>query len=246
VSITGDARAGYCRLASHKTYQIQLRWEPVASLEALQQGVRKYLSKLSKDQRGAQAKFEIEQHGATSLTYRFQGRSTSRGIALLHGERKLGVMAEVVSAKGENLASAHQRIASGVSIQSKELLVWEVLGLRAKVPKDLTLSKRNFLAGRTDLEFSRGRLPGLVASRWGLAFDLLAKHELPDWAKAALDLPRATVEEVEEGVLLRQQNRLSGERTAIVRVVPEDNKILAIRSKTGHATCQPRWEWLAF
>jgi hypothetical protein len=156
----------------------------------------------------------------------------------------LAVIVEVMSPQNDSLSSVHRKVFDAMTVQTGEHYVWNVLGLRVAIPSNLNLIKSSFLAGRTTLEFAESRSPVIVADRWGLASQLLGKHEFEHWARAALGLPKATALRLDERHLQFDQTPLFGVRRAVVGVYPIENKIQAVRSRSRKAELTPDRSWL--
>jgi hypothetical protein len=117
------------------------------------------------------------------------------------------------------------------------------LGLSVRLPSAWSLRRHAFQAGKTSLEFEQ-KLGSIECVRWGFAEQLLRQHEFEHWARAALDLEKATCVAEAEGLRLSHA-RLAKSVEAIAALQEDRNQIVTVKLTQVRASSRPEWEWLA-
>ncbi len=153
---------------------------------------------------------------------------------------------EAVSTKADSLLSPFRAIAnsfrSGNGVADRE--PWAIFGLETSLPRGLRVERKEFRAGRTSLVL-KGRRVVLRAERWGFGSQLVERHGLEPWARAALVMPRAEVHEEPMGLRLRQARLFPAPAEALVALQAERNQIVAIVATARDPKWRPEWDWLS-
>jgi hypothetical protein len=247
VSIEGDQKQGYARLGSTRAHQVQLRWDTVAKAPSISDSLERYLARIGKDSRKAAFTKEINVASESEASYRYSGRASARGSIRYIPDRNLVVLVECVTPGKDSLSAAHQKISSSLKVDCGDLYHWQVLGLNVYLPKDLEVGKRQLFAGRTTIQFTAGKHTLVTAERWGLASELLAKHDFLEWARAALELPRANITDEDVGIRLVQKGHLlTRTQTALVGLYPKENRIQSVKVQSNRSEWNPEWRWIGF
>ena len=242
VTITGNRKEGYVRLASTGRLSCQVRWKEADKAGNLEERLETYLGKIRADARKAKSKIETHSEpDGDGLGYQYSGYAHGKG-RLFHDTKTWRVFfLEVTSTKADRLGAPFKAIEDSFETGKER---WAVLGLDVMLPGYLKVEKKTFLSGRTQLILG-GQGAVVDAQRWGFGEQLLAKHGFANWARAALEMEKAAVLEADAGIALELPNILRGPSYALAKLLPELNQIVSIKVRTRKPEWRPSWEWFA-
>lgn len=240
VSLSGDRRSGYARLASPRDLSLQVRWAPLGSGE-LAPALNRYLDRLAGDARRHRRSFDRDVHAESGvLRYRYQSELDGEGLLFPSGDGRvvfIEAVGESVTARRRVVQSARDSFATGTER-------WSVLGLDLTLPAPLRVERREFLAGRTALTLA-GRGVRVTAERWGLAEGLLARRSLSEWVSDRLGRGwSVTAPPANECRAELRRKTLIGFDEALVRHQPDANQIVLLRVRSRDSRWRPQWDWL--
>jgi hypothetical protein len=236
VNVSGSFDEGYVRLASPARAAIQVRWQRAKGDAGITAAISAYEARLRKDAAKGREAFSFQLNGRE---YRWSGAGQGRGLAMYCDDPSRTFLLEVIGGRGDQLLPLYSKLKRSFSGCTE---VWSVLGLRVSLPAEFRLDKHEFQAGKTQLRLKKSGAT-LDCARWGFAEQLLAKHSLGEWAKAALAMPKAIVEEEGAGVRLCGGDFVS-KKEALVRVQPDQNQIVTVKATYRRQSEGPRWDWL--
>ena len=243
-TITGARAEGYVRLASAGKLSIQIRWKRSKKPNDLLPSLKEYLAKLERDAKRAKVPFRSEfDREDGRIVYRYTGVGQGRGNLFFSEDCSRVFFLEVIGGRKDALLPAYRHATAGFqSNGSRTSERWSVLGLSFRVPGCMTVDKKLFLAGRTELTL-RGRHARVLGSRWAFGNLLIEKHGFEDWARAALNLHGARVEKHERGLSFCTPGILRGTYTLVAE--PDSNhQIVALQASCRRPEWRPTWDWL--
>jgi hypothetical protein len=247
-SVTGDRRSGYLRLNSSGTVSCQIRWQASKKEPDLRRRLESYFDLLRRDAKRGKVDFRSDvEADSNTLVYRWLGVGQGRGAILYCPNSRRVFFVEVSGRRKDSLLPELRRtLGAFQSHQGARLEEWSMFGLRLRAPASMRLERRRFLSGRTDLMLAR---PGLriEAQRWALAEQLIARHGLENWARAALRLPGAVCTPSSEGLSFEVRRRirlLAGDLRAFVSHDDAKNQITLLKVRWHTSRWEPTWEWL--
>lgn len=239
--LSGNYGEGYARIASPNRMSLQIRWRSGSDRDLIG-ALEGYFSKLERDarKRGLPFTKETGEHDGI-LTYRWTGPEQGRGGIFERNGRIFFV--EVYGGKKDALLPRSREALDSFVAQEGDSNLWSVLGLSVLIPSAWTRHSHNFVAGKTSLLLER-KLASLECTRWGFAEQLLSQKSFEEWARAALDVPKAACATEADGI------RLSGARLgkrieAIARHQPENNQIVTIKMTQFRGKERPEWDWIS-
>lgn len=232
------------RLGSTGKLNFQVRWKESKKTADLKPALKEYLSKLERDAKKAKVTFKSEfEKTDDAIVYRYAGVGQGRGKLFFNAPCSRVFFVEVVGGRKDSILPAFRDLVADFSSPGdKTSEAWSVLGLSFRVPGKLNLDKKTFLAGRTELTL-RGRHAHVLATRWGFGRQLVEKHGLEPWARAALHLGDAKVEEQEQGLEFTKPGILRATYT-LVTLSEEDNQIVGLQVSCRRPEWRPKWDWL--
>lgn len=243
--INGNRRQGYIRLTADGDHAVQIRWEPARKPPIAEAAIGAYLKRLEKDFR-KKGKFESEQTTLGDFAgYWYRGSRSGRGFLHYSATQKRTYFVEVVS---EKLDRRNERTLKQLlefhTANTNNQEDWSLLGLHVRLPGEPILERRTLVSGRTALVFRIGR-DRVEAERWGLAKQLMQKHDPLEWTRHASRLPKAEVrEETEDRIWLVRAARWPGRTQHVLMHHNEaKNQIHVLRVST-RGKLQPSWEWI--
>ena len=244
-AITGSRAEGYVRLASAGKLNFQVRWKQSKKPHDLLPALKEYLAKLGRDAKKAKAQYRSEfERSDDGITYRYTGVGQGRGKLFHSAACRRVFFLEVVGGRKDPLLPAYRQLVGGFrSDGDADGERWSVLGLSFRVPGQMTIEKKLFQSGRTELTL-RGRHARVVASRWGLGNQLVQKHGLEQWARAACNLRDAELEEEPRGLRFVARGLWRATHTLVSRD-EQENQIVALQVSCRRPEWRPAWEWLA-
>ncbi len=242
VTISGNRKEGYIRLASTGRLSCQVRWKEAEKAGNLEERLNNYLDKIKGDARKAKSKIETHfEASGDALSYQYSGYAHGKG-KLFHDTKTWRVFfLEVTSTKSDRLGTPFKAIEDSFDTGGER---WAVLGLDLRLPGYLKVEKKIFLSGRTQLMLG-GKGVIIDAQRWGFGEQLLAKHGFADWARAALDMPKAAVTAGENSIVMELPSVLKGRSYALAKLQPELNQIVSVKVRTRKKEWRPSWDWFA-
>jgi hypothetical protein len=245
VHLSGDRTRGYARLASDRRIGCQIRWQKAKDGSDHGQRLEQYLKKLAADAKRAGETFNSEFSAEDgTLVYRWSGSGQGRGCLFHSSACSRTFFLEVLGGKKDQLLPQYREIManfqSGLDENDREH--WALFGLHVALPAGLELARHTLLAGRTQMLF-RGKGVTVDAQRWGFAEQLLDKHGLEAWARAALEMKKAQAEAGSATVRLTRKGILN-QTHAIVRVNHDENQIEAIKVTSRKPEWKVQWDWL--
>jgi len=243
VAISGTRDQGYARIASPGRLILQLRWRGLKRPADADAFLNAYLGKLSKDSRRQEQKFHSERHELGGQThYQYAGSAYGRGALFQPSDDSRAFVLEVSSSKSDSVEGVLKdalRSFRGATDRDR----WSAFGLDVSLPRGLTVTKREFLAGKTRIDWS-ARSARVVAERWAFADQLLARHDIKDWATAVVGTKVTGLTEEPEGLRLTLGGWGKSLREAIVGYQGERNQLVVVHVDAKHSKWRPEWAWL--
>lgn len=243
VALSGHRKEGYVRIGSAGRLSAQVRWKSLGPKPDLKLFLNDYFRRLERDAKKAGAEFKTERDiTPEEVAYGYRGATFGRGMIRQGGCGRVFVV-EIASTQNDSLKNP-LRLATGTFRSGDPTDLWSVLGLSLRLPGQLEVEKREFLAGRTRL-WLQGRAVQIAGERWAFADELLRVHPLEDWARAVLDAEKATLTKEPEGLRLRWKSspfRPSAE--ALVQHQTSLNQLVVVTARTNRQEWRPEWDWL--
>jgi hypothetical protein len=236
VSLSGSLASGYAGLAASEGPSIQVRWQR-SKLPPSQQVLETYLARLNRDAQKKKRPFDGH-IWKDEEDLRFQ-YATGEGALISRSGRVFFVEVSAPS-KRSRTATAKQVLCS-FHVEDTELLSWHILGLQVRIPKQLTLQRKELIAGKTALDFS-SPLTHVRAERWGAADQLLTGTTLAQWLAALLNA-KSAIEESPTSASLTLQSPLKTPLHAKAIWQVEQNQVTLVRSTTRQHKMRPQWDW---
>ena len=244
VSLTGSRPQGYARLQGPGRIGCQIRWQKATKKLDLEFALDNYLRVLEKDASRAKLKLRMERKPESGrLCYRWVGATQGRGAILL-SESRLFVL-EVTGGSSDSLLPYSNSLLESFRAELQDdFESWSLFGMHVKLPRGLSPVSKSLQSGRTWLTF-RPRGAMIEAGRFAFGKELVARHGLEPWARAALNMPKATVELGENRFAITNRARaLRPPSKALVRLDEENNQLLIVRSTSKSPKWNPQWQWL--
>jgi len=243
VSLTGARAQGYARLQGPGRIGCQVRWQKAPKKLDLDLALDNYFKLLEKDASRAKFKLRTERKLENGqLIYRWVGTTQGRG-AILSSDGRLFIL-EVVGGRSDSLLPISNSIVESFRSLPAEMECWSLFGMHVRLPRGISPISKSLQSGRTWLTF-RPKGVTIEAGRYAFGNELVAKHGLEPWARAALNMPHANAET--EGhclVLTAPPKALRPPSKALVRLDVENNQLLIVRSSSKSPKWNPQWEWL--
>lgn len=245
VALSGTRREGYVRLASPTRVAAQIRWKRSPQPGDLSTRLRTYFARLEKDAKRAKQPFKsTSDWDGERLEYRWVGNGQGRGALFASAECGRVFFVEVNGGRKDSLKPPARCLVDGFAsgpVDGRE--PWALLGLDVSLPEGLVVEKKLLVSGRTGLTF-KGRGYRIQADRWGFGAQLLAKHGLEPWARAALHLKRGEALHEHWGIRFAPHGRLGRTTEALVRFDEFENQMVAVVVRGGRRRRRPEWDWL--
>jgi hypothetical protein len=245
VTLHGHRREGYVRIASPTRLSLQVRWKFAKQPPNLDSRLDDYMSRLQGDARKAKAHFEGARHPAEhAILYRYRGAGQGSGAILYSsGDRRVFIF-EAMSQGRDSVDAVFQRAYKSFRSTAEKTDPWALFGISLRLPAGLRVDRKTFLAGRTTLRLSQ-RGVKMEVDRWAFAEQLLAKHDLPQWAKSVTGMRHANVTETDYGLELHQSKTwIRPAVTALIAVQPLRNQLLVVKSASNSGKWRPSWDWI--
>lgn len=242
-SLTGSRDTGYARLASANRIALQVRWTKAKRTPNLGERLEGYFRSLARDAKKAKTDFHREtKPGERGTEYRWLGLGQGRGAVFHCPESSRVFFVEVSGDRKDNLLSPFRRALE--SFRSSPALpeLWSLLDVAVLLPGRLRLVSKTLHAGRIGLAWET-RGVRVEAGRWSFAEQLVARHGLEPWARAALSIPKGEATVEADRVRLRTATLL-GAREALVRHDAAANRLLTLSVRTRNPKWRPTWDWL--
>lgn len=244
VTLSGVRAQGYARLQGPGRIGCQIRWQKAPKKPDLDLALDNYLRVLEKDASRAKLKLRTERKLEDDrLIYRWVGSTQGRG-AILISDGRLFVL-EVTGGSSDSLLPFANSLLDYFQAGSQEDLErWSLFGMNIKLPGGLSPISKSLQSGRTWLTF-RQTGTKLEAGRYAFGKELVAKHGLEPWARAALNMPWAKSEADGSRLALTIPLKpLKPASKALVRLDEENNQLLIVRSTAKSPKWNPEWQWL--
>ena len=243
VSLTGARAQGYARLQGPGRTGCQVRWQKAPKKPDLELALDNYFKLLERDASRAKLKLRTERKLEDDrLVYRWVGATQGRGAILSSAERLF--ILEVVGGPSDSLLPYTNAVVESFQCDSEELECWSLFGMCVRLPSGLSPISKSLQTGRTWLTF-RPRGATLEAGRYAFGAELVAKHGLEPWARAALSMRAAKAEGDDNRLALMTPPKVLKPRSkALIRLDEENNQLLIIRSTAKSPKWTPEWQWL--
>lgn len=186
--LRGGFRRGYVQLESSSEGILQIRWEPAKQKPDLEQRAQEYLRLLQQSARKRKRPLQIRMEAGA---FRWHGDWKGYGGLYWDEANRRVFLIERSGPSKESFQQEARAILQGFEAFYGEVLPWEVLGLRLRLPARLVMRRFDALAGRVAIRFG-APFETVVAERWSLADRLLAKMTLVDWGTKATRLKPLT------------------------------------------------------
>lgn len=245
VSLTGSRQQGYARLQGPGRIGCQVRWQMAPRRVDLDFALDNYLRLLERDAKRSKVSLRTEKKLEEGvLLYRWVGATQGRGAIVASKDERLFVL-EVVGGAGDSLLpQAKALIGSFWAERNQALERWSLFGMTIRLPSGLTPVSKTLQSGRTWLTF-RPRGASIEAGRYAFGTELVAKHGLEPWARAALDMRLGSAESQSGRLRLRTVSKLTRKNsTALVKLDELNNQIVVVRTTSKSPKWNPEWEWL--
>lgn len=243
VTLSGDRKEGYVRIASPGRHALQIRWKASNRGVDLWSVLSTYLNRLAQDAKTAKSEFRSDTDVQSKrIVYRYSGAQHGRG-AILQSEASGRVFfLEAVSDKKDSVLPQFRGLVDSFQPDSDRER-WALFGVDLSLPAGLTVEKKVLQAGRTQLALVC-KDARIEAQRWGFAEQLIAKHGFEPWARSMLEMPKSEATENETGLQFRQVgSALRAPVIAFARVQPERNQIASVKVTTRKEAWKPAWDW---
>lgn len=244
VSLTGGRSQGYARLQGPGRIGCQVRWQKAPKKLDLDFALDNYLKLLEKDASRAKLKLRSERKLENEkLIYRWVGATQGRGAILSSGGRLF--VLEIVGGPSDSLLPFSNPLIESFQVSpSEELESWSLFGMHIRLPCGLSPISKSLQSGRTWLTF-RPRGATIEAGRYAFGVELVAKHGLEPWARAALNMGSASANVQENRIRLESKPKpLKPKSNALIRLDEESNQLLIVRSTSKSPKWNPQWQWL--
>lgn len=240
VVLRGGFSRGYVQLETSSEGLLQIRWEPAKRMPNLNARAREYLRLLEVSARKRKRRLHTRLEGSE---FRWHGDLKGYGRLVWDEEYRRVFLMERSGPSRESFKAEARAILDGFQVFCDDVLPWEVLGLRLRLPARLTMRRLDALAGRIAMRFA-SRFETVVAERWSLADRLLEQTTLADWGSKATRL--CPVRESEHMVCLggtaRGPLRWFGiKQSAIVMHSKRDNTLVAVVRKGRGSAPLENW-----
>lgn len=242
-SLIGGRQAGYARLASPDRIALQVRWTRAKRTPNLGERLEGYFRSLARDARKARLDFHREtKPGERGTEYRWLGQGQGRGAVFHCSESSRVFFVEVAGDRKDNLLAPFRRALDSFRSSPELPELWSLLDLAVRLPGRPVLANKTLRAGRVGLAWE-ARLVRIEAGRWSFAEQLVARHGLEPWARAALNCPRGDAAVEQDRVHIRSKT-VFGPREAFVRHDVAGNRLLTLTVRTRNPQWRPTWDWL--
>ena len=237
-TISGTRDEGYVRIASGGRVACQVRWKRSSSAGDLDKKLDAYLAKLKKDNKKS---FESgTDSDGEHLRYYYSGDLTGKGAIFYDEPTKRVFFIELSSTKNDRLGTPLKSILGSFGSGRER---WALYGLDVNFPDQIKIEKKVFLSGKTQLMFAR-RGVVLEAQRWAFGKQLIEKHGLEPWARAALSMKTAIVDVEDTRLELSKKLFLLPETRAVAVYQEERNQIVTLKVRSRINSWRPTWDWL--
>ena len=243
VALTGKREEGYVRIASGSKLSLQVRWKDAPGTVDLDARLESYFEKLrqgfTKEKQPFSSRVTL---GDLRREYKYSGGVQGRGV-LLHvpEDGRVFFLELTTTARSDRPLQAFREIDSSFHAGEER---WAVLGLDVRLPRPLKVERKTFLSGKTVLNLV-GKGVRVEAQRWGFGNELVEKHGLAEWAKAAATMPKAEVVESEGAVALYQRGTwVCAPTYAIVKHQEDRNQLAVLKVWSRRSEWRPMWDWL--
>jgi hypothetical protein len=243
-SLTGNRSEGYARLAGVGNINYQIRWKEAKNAGNLTPKLSSYLSRLERDAKKAKTPFRsgFDREG-NDVVYRYTGVGQGRGRIFFSPSCNRVFFAEVVGGKKDQLLPCYRDMVGTFRSAAKgERETWSLFGLAFQVPEPMLVDKKVFQAGHTKLTL-RCRKAKVEGGRWGFGKQLVEKHGLEPWARAALKLNVDPVDSNDLSLRFVAPGLVRSCHT-LVRFDEEKNQIATLQVTTRNKQWRPDWDWL--
>ncbi len=239
--LRGGFRRGYVQLESSSEGLLQIRWEPAKQTPNLNERAQEYLRLLRHSAK--KRKRTLHTYSAGS-EFRWHGELKGCGGLLWDEESRRVFLLERSGPSRDSFKQEARAILRGFEAFSGDVLPWQVLGLRLRLPVRLAMRRFEALAGRIAVRFT-SRFETVVAERWSLADRLLAQTTLAEWgAKATRLRPAAEHGDMAryEGAARLPLGLLGVRKTGIALHLAEENALVTL-VRVGRGSV-PLEEWV--
>lgn len=242
VTISGNRSQGYARVASPGALILQVRWKQLKRPADAEAFLSTYLGKLRKDSERSNFPFRSNTHleGGRHY-YEYWGQADGRGVLFQPDTDGRTFVLEAASTKKESMATVLRHAMESFCVGSGRER-WSAYGLDLNLPEGLTVGRREFLSGKTKLEwFTKG--VHLFAERWGFADQLLARHGIEEWTRGVSREKVLEVQAEPQGFRATFRSPRNGFHEALVVHQPARNQLVLIRSEGRDPKWRPEWDW---
>jgi|GEM_PF-3042924 len=239
--LRGGFRRGYVQLERSSEGLLQIRWEPAKQTPNLNERAQDYLRLLRQSAKKRKRSLHTHSDGSE---FRWHGELKGYGGLLWDEESRRVFLIERSGPSRDSFKQEARAILRGFESFTGDVLPWQVLGLRLRLPARLAMRRFDALAGRIAVRFT-SRIETVVAERWSLADRLLAQTSLAEWgAKATRLQPAAEHGDIAryEGAARLPLGLLGVRKTGIALHLSEENALVTlVRVGWGSA---PLEEWV--
>ncbi|MCW5943109.1 MAG: hypothetical protein KIS66_12815 [Fimbriimonadaceae bacterium] len=243
-SLIGSRDAGYVRLASTGRIALQIRWTKAKRAPNLSDRLGGYFRSLARDAKKARVDFHKEtKDGDRGTEYRWIGAGQGRGTVFHCAESARVFFVEVAGGRKDNLLAPLRRALDSFRSTPETPELWSLFDLAVLLPGRPRLTKRTLHSGKVWFAWE-DRGIRIEAGRWSFAEQLVARHGLEPWARAALGFPNGEATVEQNLVRLRESSRFRP-REALVRYDVAANRLITLSVRTRDPQRRPNWDWLA-
>ncbi len=247
VALTGNRDAGYVRLQGSGRLGGQVRWQRSQKSADLERLADDYFRLLKRDAKRARVVPRLDRKTDTmgGVGYWFSGAFQHRGSIVASPDGRIFLIEAFGGTSDSLMPPLGAMLREFGWTLSKPFEAWALFGLHLVLPTGLSPSAKVLQSGRTWLTFKPKRAT-IEAGRYAFGEELVQRHGLEGWARAALALGDAEAAQEEGGVRLhRAGSKLKPTVEALIRLESAQNQIVAVRSAYHNAKWKPEWRWLA-
>jgi hypothetical protein len=238
--ISGNRDEGYVRIASPDNLSYQIRWKRIRDTN-LRRSLDDYLAKLKRDASKLKIRFQsdvVPEDGG--LAYRWTGAGNGRGKLVSAGDRTFFL--EASSTTNRSTQGSFRDLDASFVVADGEKELWSVFGISLSLRTGLEVERQTFQSGRTRVEW-KDKVGRIVGERWGFGEQILGKHPFEEWARQTMDMEKAKVRTVEQGLEL-ELSRLLSKSFGLARFDSERNQLVTLKSVSRTVAGRVEWDWL--
>lgn len=239
-TLSGTRKEGYAGLASPGRIACQVRWKFSPEAGDLEKRLDTYFARLRKDAIKAKTKFDSGQEASgRGLRYFYSAGTNGKGSIFYDEATQRVFFVELFSPKNDRLGTPLKEVLDSFGTGRER---WAVFGMDVTLPGPLKLEKKVFLSGKSALMLG-GRGTSVELQRWAFGRQLMDRHGLEPWTRAALSMKSATAEVGDGRISLTRPSAVMPTH-ALAAFQAETNQLVTIKVRSRQAKWRPQWDWL--